>query len=157
MVKIRVTASDDFEALPSQIMARVTYAQRTFYQALRAGIETEAKQQATRGRPGLIKRSGKLEGAIRGQLFGGEEFGDSAIISVGVSLAEVPYARIQELGGVIRAKRSRFLVIPVGNGEFRRVKQVTIPARPYLEPAVRLVAENLQARFDAALDSLGDL
>lgn len=41
-----------------------------------------------------------------------------------------PYARIHQLGGVIRAK-GKGLIVPCGN-RFLRLKSVTIPARPYL-------------------------
>lgn len=41
------------------------------------------------------------------------------------------HAAIHHFGGIIKAKNAPYLMIPVGNG-FRRVKQVTIPARPFL-------------------------
>lgn len=44
------------------------------------------------------------------------------------------YARIQELGGVIRATNAEALVFEI-DGHFVQVKAVTIPARPYLRPA----------------------
>lgn len=43
----------------------------------------------------------------------------------------VPYARIHQLGGVIRPKNSKALMVPCGN-RVLRLKSVTIPARPYL-------------------------
>lgn len=44
----------------------------------------------------------------------------------------VIYAAIHQSGGVIRAKNKPYLVFKVPGGGLRRVKQVTIPARPYL-------------------------
>lgn len=45
------------------------------------------------------------------------------------------YARIQELGGVIRSSKGS-LHFQTDDGEWHTVKAVTIPARPYLRPAV---------------------
>ena len=42
------------------------------------------------------------------------------------------YAAIHQFGGVIRAKTARGLFFKLANGSGRRVKQVTMPARPYL-------------------------
>lgn len=49
-------------------------------------------------------------------------------VEVGSSL---PYARIHQLGGEIRPKKGKYLLIPIG-GRFVRLKKATIPARPYL-------------------------
>lgn len=43
----------------------------------------------------------------------------------------VPYASIQNFGGIIRAKNAPYLVFQV-NGRWYKKKQVTIPARPFL-------------------------
>lgn len=45
------------------------------------------------------------------------------------------YARIHELGGIIRAKKAPYLWFKVKDGTYRKVKQVSIKARPYLRPA----------------------
>ncbi len=42
------------------------------------------------------------------------------------------YAAIHQFGGVIRPKNKPYLTFKLPGGGFRRVKQVTIPARPYL-------------------------
>ena len=44
----------------------------------------------------------------------------------------VIYARIHQLGGVIRAKSAPYLMFRLSSGSFVRTKQVTIPARPFL-------------------------
>lgn len=46
------------------------------------------------------------------------------------------YARIQELGGIIRVKSAPWLVWKDENGGWHRAKMVILPARPYLRPAV---------------------
>lgn len=45
------------------------------------------------------------------------------------------YGRIQELGGVIRSSKGA-LTFQTDDGQWHTVKAVTIPARPYLRPAV---------------------
>lgn len=42
------------------------------------------------------------------------------------------YAAIHQFGGVIKPKNGPYLIFPTGGGRFARVKQVTIPARPFL-------------------------
>ena len=49
--------------------------------------------------------------------------------------SNLKYARIHEFGGVIKAKNSPFLVFKIGK-QWISVKQVTIPARPFLRPAL---------------------
>lgn len=44
----------------------------------------------------------------------------------------VIYAAIHQFGGVIRPKNKPYLTFKVPGGGFRRVKQVTIPARPFV-------------------------
>lgn len=49
-----------------------------------------------------------------------------------------PYAAIHQFGsaglpgGVIKPKSAKYLSIPMGDGTFRKVKSVSIPARPFL-------------------------
>lgn len=45
--------------------------------------------------------------------------------------ANAKIGRVHQFGATIKAKRAKYLVIPVGNG-FRLRKEVTIPARPFL-------------------------
>lgn len=72
---------------------------------------TEAKAQATRGRPGLIKRSGDLEASIFPEDL--EVSDTSALIGIG---PHIVYGAIHELGGMAGSS--------------------SIPARPYLRPAI---------------------
>ena len=46
--------------------------------------------------------------------------------------SNLPYARIHQLGGTIRPKKGKFLKFRGLDGEDVFVKEVTIPARPYL-------------------------
>ena len=54
--------------------------------------------------------------------------------TISAGSAAVPYARIHEEGGVIRAKRAPYLVFRSGKGWVKR-KSVQMPKRPYLRPS----------------------
>ena len=74
-----------------------------------------------------------LTGRLRRSIYSGaEKTADGVTGWVG---ANVVYAAIHELGGVIRARASKYLYFEV-DGNFKKVQQVTIPARPYLRPAI---------------------
>lgn len=60
-----------------------------------------------------------------------------------------PYARIHEFGGVIRAKNAPYLVFKLRDGTFRSVKSVTMPARPYVAPAIRNADPRIKAETNA--------
>lgn len=76
-------------------------------------------------------------------------------VRVGTNLE---YAAIHEFGGVIRAKGGGKLTFEVEPGVWRSVRQVTIPARPYLRPAldehgaaaIRIAGEVTGAAIEAA-------
>jgi phage gpG-like protein len=87
----------------------------------------------------------------------------SRVISEGLSLVgiagsgvlqgnRVKYANIHETGGVIRPVHGKYLTIPIRSGGashsskiegFRRVKQVTIPARKYMSRSLQEVSGRL--------------
>jgi phage gpG-like protein len=48
----------------------------------------------------------------------------------------VKYARIHEVGGVIRPKKGKYLAIPMPDGSIRLKTQVTIPARRWLSRTI---------------------
>jgi phage gpG-like protein len=106
---------------------------------LASGVEESMKvsQEAVKksfGTPGKPKvKSGNLRDSIRGDFQSGKNPGFT------LSSDEV-YAGIQEMGGTIRAKSGKYLTFQIG-GSWVKVPSVTIPARPYLNPAVM---ENLK-------------
>jgi phage gpG-like protein len=53
------------------------------------------------------------------------------------------YARIQEMGGTIRAKSGKYLTFQIG-GSWVKVPSVRIPARPYLNPAIMSNLKNFE-------------
>lgn len=60
-------------------------------------------------------------------------------ICVGTNLV---YARIQEYGGTISAKKAPYLVFRV-NGQWVRTKQVTLKGHPYMRPAFDTKKEDM--------------
>ena len=80
-------------------------------------------------------KTGKLSNSIKASFLAGVNQ-----IKGSLSSNEV-YARIQEEGGVIRAKNAKYLSFQIG-GSWVKVSSVTIPARPYLNPAIM---DNLKA------------
>lgn len=69
--------------------------------------------------PGMLREGGSLMDSITWQLKGDDE------VAIGSAMV---YARIQHMGGIIRPKKGKYLVLPDGS----RRTSVTIPARPYL-------------------------
>ena len=89
---------------------------------------TIKKSFGTLGKPKV--RTGHLRRSIYSDVI---ERGDHIAGIVGSDLV---YARIQEEGGVIVAKNALYLRFTIG-GRWVSVKQVVIPARPYIEPAIQ--------------------
>lgn len=74
------------------------------------GLQAHVKSQHLSGQS-LDPRTGNLRRAVfqeTGMTAAGEAFA-----RVGVDIKKAPYARVQELGGTIRAKKSRYLTIPL--------------------------------------------
>lgn len=92
--------------------------------------ERQAKLNAS-GRPGPNVDTGRLRSSITHDV---REGGNSI---EGVIGSNVIYARIHELGGVIRPKTpGGKLRFQTKEGAWVTTDSVTIPARPYLAPAV---------------------
>ena len=81
------------------------------------------------------RQRGQLRNSIRSE---SRIVGNGAEAEIGPNVAEIDprviYGRIQEFGGTIRPVHGQYLKFQI-DGEWRQVKQVTIPARPYLRPA----------------------
>jgi len=94
-------------------------------------------------------QTGILEGSIRITSTAREQ-GPTVVGQWGS--ADVKYALIHELGGVIRPVRAKALAFRLPDGSFRMAQQVTIPPRPFLRPAADaiypLLAGNIRKAFD---------
>lgn len=97
-------------------------------------------------------QSGILEGGISIDVFAQRE-GNGVRGTWGVF--DVVYALAQELGAVIKPVNAKALAIPQPGGGVRFVKQVTIPARPYLRPAADVWYPQLGANIRKALAAGG--
>lgn len=74
-------------------------------------------------------------------------------LQAGVGNKALVYARIHELGGIIRPVRANYLRFKTADGAWHAVKQVVMPARPYMRPGVEemrpRLTELLQERIEA--------
>ena len=91
---------------------------------------------------GTLRRSAQIVPAVTA--------GSRAVASVRVG---VVYARIQEKGGTVSAKRSAYLKFQYPSGTWHAVKSVKIPARPYMRPTrdLLIATRRLQARAAQAV------
>jgi len=115
---------------------------KKFHKALvrgfsKAVLMIEAKVKKGFGKKNRPKvRSGHLRRSIYSRII---ERGPRI---AGIIGSNVRYARIQELGGTIRAKNSPFLRFQV-DGRWVTVEKVVIPARSYIEPEIRENIDNV--------------
>lgn len=130
-------------------------------------VAGQAKRMVYAGRPEhLAAGTGMLRNSIKHEMHYPEAYIGSNVV----------YARIHELGGTIRPKKGQFLSIPVGDwtdsprnhpelryaqsvngqpylvtegGEVMYIlrRQVTLPARPYLSPAMENSSDAVEAIF----------
>lgn len=125
----------------------------TAFRLLTKDIVKDAKDNI--GINGLINRSGALKESIRVSAYTqfSPNSGGSATISAGNS--RVPYANIHEVGGVIRPRNGEYLHFQVA-GNWRRVRQVTMPKRPYIKPAVDKKVAQFDSYIQSALNRIAD-
>lgn len=90
----------------------------------------------------LNVRTGNLRSGIISSGVGVSGGRLTADIQAGTN-ASIVYARIHELGGTIVPKRANFLRFKTADGSWHMIKQVTIPARPYMRPAAEIMQPRL--------------
>ncbi len=91
----------------------------------------EAAAKKSFGKTGKLQvGTGRLRSSIKS---GVKQRIDSLIGYIG---SNIIYAKIHEFGGIIRARAAKFLKFQV-EGKWIIASQVTIPAKPYLEPAIK--------------------
>jgi len=99
----------------------------------------EAAVKTRFGRPGeLGVRTGNLRRSIQSGMKG---MTDSIVGWIG---SNVVYAKIHELGGVIRPRTKKYLRFQI-EGQWKTVKEVIIPARPFLEPSINENIEKIKS------------
>lgn len=114
-------------------------------------IEAQAKINVNdRFKPGTTN----LAGSIFTEAVKADDL--SVEVAVGPS---VVYGRIQELGGTVKPVFKKYLHWVDEDGQHHQAKEVTLPARPYLRPAidengdkiVKAISENLRIEIENAL------
>jgi phage gpG-like protein len=123
------------QSLPETIKQQVGLA----FSAVVMDIEARAKSNAVDS----LNTTGQATGSLASSITHSEL--DTANLRAEIGSSKV-YAAIHEFGGVIEARESPYLVFQLPDGSWRKCKSVTIPARPYLRPAM-----------DATMGDLGDL
>lgn len=76
--------------------------------------------------------------------------GNTAFVGIASDSPASNYAMIHEFGGRIEAKNAPFLMFQLPDGDWRRVKFVNMPARPYLRPALNSSLPELREVFTKA-------
>ena len=141
-ISLQIINLDEFKA----DLAKLSEAVRgqKLVTALKAGaliVENAAKQKCPK-RTRTLSRSIHIETA--------STQGDKVEVDIGT---DVVYAAIQEFGGVITPKRARMLHWTEGGLDIFAHK-VTIPAHPYLRPAMDENKDAIQAEITATLKQL---
>ncbi len=125
--------------------------------ALRNAVEAGARVVEGHAKVNIVntfkKQTGNLANSIRVET---TQNGDQARALIGPTAI---YGRIQELGGTVKPLTAKRLHWVNENGEHRTALEVTLPARPYLKPAmednedaiVNAVAENLRIEIEGAI------
>jgi len=123
--------------------------------AIRAELDRSSHVEGTRTTSTPPSPPARVSGHL-----GDDVIATPAVTGEGYAMTEVgstaPYARIQEFGGTIHPiKATRLFWIGMGGMHFG--SSVTLPARPYLKPAIETIVasgELGQAAADAFLASL---
>ena len=130
--------------IPLEIQERMKHIGKDFREGLEKGLrkgmflaEKAAKESFNSPRH-LRVRSGYLRRSITSDV---DTAGRTLVGTLG---SHVVYAAIHELGGIIRARSSQYLRFQI-EGEWKTVRQVMIPDRPYLRPAI---VDNLEEISD---------
>lgn len=122
---------DEFQRLLSQAGPTIERKISVLLHEEAAETSRDAKRRAPR-------RTGELAAGIFARVL------DDQRIELG---ATSPYAAIQEYGGIVRG--SPLLKFQIPSGQWRSVRQIRIPARPYLRPALAAADDRLADRLEA--------
>jgi phage gpG-like protein len=93
----------------------------------------------------LNVRSGNLRAGIDYDM---DKRGMASVARVGAS---AKYAGIHEFGGTIKARNAEYLTFKTRDGGWVRVKEVTMPARPYIRPSIMDHLPDVERTFAAHL------
>jgi phage gpG-like protein len=128
MLSVTITTTPETKTMLSRLPT-------DWYNALYKGIKESTKKienyiKESFGSVGKPKiRTGKLKASIIGEV---EKSGNTFI---GLLSSNLDYAAVQEFGATIKSLKSQYLTFQI-NGQWVKVREVIIPARPYLLPGV---------------------
>lgn len=125
----------------------------TAFRRLAEEVVTEARANIDVSRSGLHNRSGMLRDSIKLLRFYQLAPGGEATAVIGAGNKRVPYAAIHEYGGVIKPKTKPFLRFKIGE-QWISTKQVVMPSRPYLRPAVTTKTAEFDTFIQEAIDRI---
>lgn len=117
---------------------------------LAGALESSAAEVERRAKINVLSdlnNTGLSDGTLAGSI---EHRTDRAALSATVG-TEVIYGSVHEYGAVIEAKNAPYLVFKTADEQWHSVKSVTIPARPWLQPALDSSEGFIQAQVDAAV------
>lgn len=136
-VKVEIINMTEFEAALSKLSDAVR--QNALREAIDAGgFELEAEIKTQIDKQGL-RDTGNLINSV--QKKPAKVSDTHAEVEVGTN---VIYAAVHEWGGVIKARAAKALRFKTKDGNWVTTKSVTIPARPYMRPAIDLGKERIQ-------------
>ena len=118
----------------SEAVRAITRVRRQIPDAARDALEEAGRvgvRSAQRNASGRVlkRRSGRLAASVRHKV---TLDNGRAVLRLST---DSPYGRIHEMGGRIQGRP--WLVFRVPGGGWRKVREVTIPARPWLRPALQ--------------------
>ncbi|MBI5522923.1 MAG: hypothetical protein HY910_09855 [Desulfarculus sp.] len=142
MIRLRLEAPVPGGHALARLESRLPAAlRRALGQALEDGLETARQALAGRARPGA---SGCLAASLGQRVSGG------GLSLEGELYSDLPYAGVQEYGGLIQAQRAKYLRFQV-EGRWVLARRVLVPARPYLAPGAEGAVDALEGHLTRAL------
>lgn len=146
MLKVELKLSEKAKAMLKKMPELVKPA---IYKGMKEGMvlaDREARLNLS-GRV-LQRRTGRLRNSITHDV---KIEGNKVVGRIGTN---VIYGRIHELGGVIKPRQAQYLRFNIPGVGWRMAKSVTIPARPYLRPAledsIKDIGEMITKRIEEA-------
>lgn len=127
-VEISKESLDVIKRLPEKALLGMQKGMR------KAVMYTEAESKKNFGKQGHLKaRTGHLRRSITSGVRGLEGFVKSDVV----------YAGIHQYGGIIKAKEGKYLRFQV-NGNWKSVKEVVMPARPFIIPDQNRISQFIE-------------
>lgn len=114
--------------------------------ALTIELQRHIKEDKLSGQV-LNTRSSNLRNSITYQV---NDTGSSIEGIVGTNKRAIPYAAIHEFGGVIAAKRAKYLRFKIGNKWISK-KTVIMPERSYLRTSLKDMEPKIKEKIEIAL------